>query len=287
MPLLVPSSDGVTVAVHDIGPPMPDGAPVVLLCHANGFCGGAFAPLAARLGDGYRLLAMDFRGHGDSSRPPSPDADWPAFGDDVEAVLDSPLVSGAQAVHGIGHSLGGGALLMAASRRPGGFRSLWVYEPIAPPPDSFGRATGTGNPLVDATLRRRRTFESAEAAVANYASKPPLSSLHPEALQAYVDWGFRTLPDGSVELKCDPEWEAAVFGGGRTNRAFDEAGEVTVPATVAMGRDDQPGPALFAPSVAARVPGALLARHPELGHFGPLQDPDRIARDILAWLAGS
>ena len=34
-----------------------------------------------------------------------------------------------------------------------------------------------------------------------------------DVLAAYVRWGFRDLPDGTIELSCEPEVEAALLRG--------------------------------------------------------------------------
>ena len=43
--------------------------PLALLHHANGFCGGMWALVVEALGDDFHCLALDARGHGDSSKP--------------------------------------------------------------------------------------------------------------------------------------------------------------------------------------------------------------------------
>jgi pimeloyl-ACP methyl ester carboxylesterase len=63
--VLVTSSDGLHVAVHDLGG---DGPPL-LLSHATGFNGPVFAPLAHALAGRFHCWAMDHRGHGSSERP--------------------------------------------------------------------------------------------------------------------------------------------------------------------------------------------------------------------------
>ena len=61
----IASTDGVTVAVHDLGG---DGEPF-LICHATGFCAQAYTPMAARLAERHHVWGLDFRGHGDTPAP--------------------------------------------------------------------------------------------------------------------------------------------------------------------------------------------------------------------------
>jgi len=59
--------DGLRIAYLDWGDPSSDVAvdPLIVL-HPNGFCAGVFAPLARRLGDRFRVVGGDLRGHGAS-----------------------------------------------------------------------------------------------------------------------------------------------------------------------------------------------------------------------------
>jgi pimeloyl-ACP methyl ester carboxylesterase len=119
-PAFVPSSGGVRVAVHDLGGPDDPSAPVLLFSHATGFHGLVWGPVAASLNQRYRCLALDYRGHGLSETPAGVRLDWSGMGDDVQAVLGSDLVAGFGPVHGIGHSMGGAALVLAAARPSSG-----------------------------------------------------------------------------------------------------------------------------------------------------------------------
>lgn len=280
--MLIDSTDGVGVAVHDLGGP--DGAPVLLLVHANGFNAGAWRPFAAALAAAHRVVALDLRGHGVARTPDGLDFAWSGFGDDVVAVLDSGVLPPGP-VHGVGHSLGGAALCMAAARGRGAIRSLWLFEPIAPPPGAMGDGSGE-NPMAAGAERRRRIFDSLDAAYDNYAAKPPLSAFHPDALRGYVEDGFAPLPDGTVTLRCRPEWEAAIFRMTGGSPAWDALGDIDVPVTVVAGEEEPFGPARWAPDVAARLPKGRLVRHAELGHFGPLEAPDRMADEVATWVAG-
>lgn len=271
----VPSSDGVTLALHDLGG---DGPPV-LLCHPTGFLGMTWAPLAAELAGVAHCWALDFRGHGDSGAPDSGDYGWSGMADDVLAVVDDLRAAGLRAA---GHSMGGTALLMAEQRRPGTFTRLWLFEPIVFPPVEGGG--GRPNPLAEAARRRRPRFPDRDAAYVNFAAKPPLDTLRPAALQAYVDHGLRDVPgDDAVELKCSPEVEARVFAGGAAQPAFARLGEVACHVTVAASGDGA-GPAQIAPLIVDALPDATLERHPEVTHFGPMEDPAGMAAAVRAAL---
>ena len=111
----VDSTRGVRVAVHDLGG---DGPPL-LIAHANGFCGGAYGPLARDLAEHRHVWALDFRGQGRSTPPEDLDFDWEGLADDVLAVVDD---LGGGPLDVVGHSMGGAGLLRAEVLRPGTIR---------------------------------------------------------------------------------------------------------------------------------------------------------------------
>ncbi|MBA2626317.1 MAG: alpha/beta hydrolase [Acidimicrobiia bacterium] len=279
--LRVASSDGVTLAVHDLGG---DGPPV-LLCHATGFHGLVWAPLARFLADGYRVWSLDFRGHGLSTSPAGGDFVWQGFADDVLATLDAlaPQLGG-EAPFGVGHSMGGVALLLAEAAHPGTFAALACYEPIVFPP-SEGPARD--NPLAAGALRRRDVFASRDEAFANFAAKPPLSALAPEALRAYVDHGFEDRPDGTVRLRCRPEHESAVYTAASQHPGWRRLAEVACPTTVLAGEHSDAIDPGVAGAQVARLPAGRLQVANGLGHFGPLDDPGAFAGALETALGSS
>jgi pimeloyl-ACP methyl ester carboxylesterase len=232
--------------------------------------------MAAGLTSRHHVWAIDFRGHGDTPAPANGRFDWAGMADDLEAVV-MELTSSPLAV--FGHSMGGAVAVLVEHRRPGTLRSAYLYEPIVVPP---GMGPPTDNPMSAAARRRRPGFPSRGDAMLRYASRPPLDILQAGALLAYVEHGFVDEPDGTVSLKCRPEWEAATFDA--TGKAtVDIASEVTTPTVVAVGYDNGSwSPSMFGPAIVEAMPNAVLERHPKLGHFGPLQDPQTIAAAILA-----
>jgi len=270
---MIPSTDGVTVAVHDLG----GSGPTLVMCHATGFHGRVWETIAVALADRYHCLAIDFRGHGDSVISDGLDLAWVGMGQDVLAVVDAmDLGSGLRVA---GWSMGGCALTLAELARPGLWSSAWAYEPIIfPPPADDGVDNTNGGGLAEGARRRNNDFASRGEAFENYASKPPFSLCRPDALRSYVDYGFRDTDDGTVTLKCPGPIEAQVFEGAFTD-AYERLGEFAAPFTVVASGDGQ-APAQVAPSIADRLPHGALESMDDLTHFGPLQDPDRIAESI-------
>ncbi len=268
----VRSTDGVEVQVHELGGTGPD----LLLAHGTGLHGLVFSPLARHLTSSFRCWSLDARAHGDSTAPIGRALEWEGFADDVLAVIDA---LGLDRPYGVGHSKGSTTLLLAEQRRPGTFRALYCYEPaLAPfdiPPGERPR-----NVMAEAARKRRATFASHDEAYDNFATKRPMSDLHPDALRAYVDHGLGPTDDGTVTLKCTPEVEAEVYEHGTSHRAFPMLPTVGCPVTVALG-DEEQVPAAFGRAIAERLPEATVASFPDLGHFGPLQDPERIAASVL------
>ena len=271
----VSSSDGVIVAVHELAGADDAGRPELLVAHATGFHGRAYLPMAAHLSDRYHVVGLDMRGHGDTPLPPDWTVDWQGYGDDALAVGDALAAAApGRPLVGFGHSMGGAALLLAASRRPELFSGLVLYEPIVFPPDP-DRADGP-SPLIAGARRRRATFPSIEAAIANYASKPPLGAFDPDALDAYVRYGFAANGDG-VRLKCSPEHEAQTFEQSTSNGLWELLATIETPTVVISGRVEADQPSRGAAAAAEQLPGGRYLEVPDLDHFGPFTEPARVA----------
>lgn len=269
----IPSSDHVSVAVHEFG----GSGPPLLFSHATGFHGYCYLSVADALSDQFTGYGIDLRGHGDTARPEDWHVDWTGYGDDAEAAARSIAPQGG--LVGFGHSMGGSALLMAALRNPGLFDVIVAFEPIVFPADP-DRPVGESSPLVGGARRRRSSFPSFEAAVENYAGKPPLQSFDPDVLRLYVAHGFRAAPEG-VRLKCDPEHEARTFEQSLNHPLWEQLPEIDT-RVVVIGSGDGEGAATIAPQIADRLPNATLVQRDDWDHFGPFVDPTGVAKVIAA-----
>jgi pimeloyl-ACP methyl ester carboxylesterase len=264
---------GIETAVLDWG----GDRPLALLHHANGFCKGMWAEVAEGLRDHFRVIAMDARGHGDSTHPEAPGAyAWPHFAEDLVAVAEALVAErgGGEIALGIGHSFGGTAMIGAAARRPGLFARLVLVDPVVPPPPDAG-VTPENTPhlrrLVEGARRRRAHWPSRAAARAYCRERRFFTSWRPTAIELYLLDGMREHAGGSLELKCPGAVEAAVFGGSNTVDLFALAARVTAPTLVLWAtRGDFPRP--IHEALAATLPAGEFAAV-DAGHLVPMEDP--------------
>jgi pimeloyl-ACP methyl ester carboxylesterase len=104
-----------------------DGTEVVLLLHAMRRSASDWRPIIERLGDKYRMIALDLRGHGGSSRPGN--YSFELMRDDVRDFADALRLA---RFHLIGHSMGATVAILFAERWPSRVDHL-VLEDTPPP----------------------------------------------------------------------------------------------------------------------------------------------------------
>ena len=273
----IDSTRGAALALHHFGG---DG-PTLMVCHATGFHAKCYLPMMPTLTQHFDVWGVDFAGHGGSEPPDDDSFHWTGFADDLLSAIDH---IGAESVSAFGHSMGGTSALLAEQARPGVIAAAFLYEPIVFPREYESDGPPRNSIMAQAASKRRREFDSRPAALHRYAGRPPLGRMRADALAAYVEYGFRDTGAGTVTLACSPESEAATFNNANTGVRHLE--QLSVRAMIACGGDDManPGPAAFAGPLAQALVNGQLRPYEGLGHFGPLQDPDRIATDVVEFL---
>jgi pimeloyl-ACP methyl ester carboxylesterase len=273
---------GVELELLDFGGP----GPLALAHHANGFCKGMWAEVAALLRGRVRLVAFDARGHGDSSQPepPAPYA-WREFAADSAALAGRLAADGGSVALGIGHSFGGTSLLGAEALAPGRFQRMLLVDPVTPPPptETSPERAAHVEAMVDAARRRRTDWPSRAEARAWFAERPLFAAWRPEALDLYVEDGLRERPGGGVELKCPGAVEAAVFAQGD---AVDLAGWAQGAAPPALWLWAAGGnfPRALYERLARSMRAARVETAPA-GHLIPMERPELVAQAALRLLA--
>jgi len=269
----VTSTNGVKVEMYDLG----GSGPNMLLSHANGFHGLCWKPVAEHLMKHFHCHSFDHRGHGDTPAPKDWTVAWAGYAADASAAAKS--IAEPKGIIGVGHSMGGATLLMAAIKDPTLFRGLLLYEPIVKP-DDVRMPANRPNALAEGAARRKRSFKSYEEAITNYSNKMPMTHFTPEALDAYVRGGFRKGEDGLVHLKCEPELESANFRNPEIPNLWKKLPELNIPVWVLSGHPEPFQPSGFAEAIADRLPKGNHIEYSDLDHFGPFVDPSRVARII-------
>lgn len=254
------------------------GPVTLVLAHATGFNKLVWLPVVEELrarGFPGSIVAFDFRSHGHS--PNLKDHSWTEFGDDVAEILSR--VGGR--VVGVGHSMGGTALLQSALATPERYLGQVLVEPIVFPPTTFD---SLDHPLVIGASRRRREFDSPADALAHFAEKAVFAGWVHDALVAYVEGGLVPEADKWV-LACEPRHEAEVFSRSGSDGVYARLEELSVPIWLVVGEDTDTYPPGYVEILRDRIVGAELAYIPGAGHFVPMEQPGKLASIIIQAVA--
>jgi pimeloyl-ACP methyl ester carboxylesterase len=133
----VPTLDGVTshlldterIRIHALTSGPEDGTPVVFV-HGNVSSSTFWEETMLRLPDGFRGIAVDLRGYGDTERAPI-DATL-GMSDHAADVLAAADALGLKRFHLVGHSMGGGVAMKMLLAAPERVRSLVLVDPVSP-----------------------------------------------------------------------------------------------------------------------------------------------------------
>ena len=260
---------GVELALYE----WPGEGPLVVLCHATSFHARCWNRVMARL-PGRKVIALDFRGHGQSAKP-DPPYRWRDFGEDLAALLVSRQISNAI---GAGHSMGGHALALAAAMVPNAFRSLLLLDPVILSESSYGKA----QECLDFVLRRRNYWRSSEEMYQRFVDRPPFRTWDRAVLRDYCEYAL----NGS-ELACPPAVEASIYANSAAADADIHAELCNIQAAVRVVRSGKAySYGLFEgsptdPGLAAHVVRGTDMVLKDLSHFIPMEAPNLVAELIL------
>ena len=269
--------DGVSVATYELG--SPDGE-VVTFLHGYPSSSLDVAPVAASLGAGWRVLALDFPGFGASAKPAGHPYSIHAATDAVERLWRARGV-GATVV--LAHDYGVSVAQELLARRADGSRAVdlrgvvWTNGGLYP---DLHRPTVGQQLLLDPE-------HGAEVAAA--VTEPTF------AAAVRGTWGVRQPMD---EVAVHEMWCSMDEGGGaglmhellhyiadrrrhqdRWRAALETPG---VPVAFVWGDLDPVSGAHMIERVEERVPAARVLRMPDVGHWPPLEAPAEVADAVRA-----
>lgn len=265
------------------------GAPTVLLVHATGFHGRVWDRLVQALPAEWRVLAVELRGHGRSSKD-GPFDRWEYFAQDLVELVDHLSLSGAIAA---GHSMGGWAVCYTALERPDAFRHLVLIDPTMNSPEFYGtnRYPNMQSAADHPASRRRNEWADWRALYDRLHDREPYSLWQPQVLEDYCRNGVLPNPSGDgVILACPPLVEASVYLNSWRAYLHDRLSEIRPPATILRARRGelpQLGRTDFSGSPTWERLWQLFRQAtdvylPDYTHFLPMQDPALVAKYITA-----
>ncbi|MDP6605573.1 MAG: alpha/beta hydrolase [Dehalococcoidia bacterium] len=262
--------------------------PTLFFAHATSFHARCWDAVIERL-PGRRIIALDFRGHGGSSKP-EPPYDWHACGEDVAELSRQLNLRDAVA---IGHSMGGHSVTLAAAMEPERFAGLLLVDPVIQPPDHYGDGAGSSAARRGAgaeTGGRRNAWASADEMYESYHGRGPFTTWDDRVLRDYCEHGVMPAPaghgnsDGFV-LACPPHIEASIYAGSTGTNIYEEISSIDVPVRVIRARepdgDDSPfSTSPTAPDLASRFRRGEDVHLPDATHFIPMESPALIAQHV-------
>ena len=237
-----------------------------------------FEPLARTFAGGWRILAVDLRGRGQSDYARDPASYTPAqYVEDILALLDS---TGVEKVVGVGSSLGGIVVMRLALAAPERLAGA-VLNDIGPQVEPEGLArireqVGQGRTFPTWMHAARALKEQAGAAHPGYAISDWLG--HAKRLMCVgaggriaFDYDMRIAEPFELPQAGEPAdlWPAFLALSGRPVLALrGELSDILSPATLEQMR--------------AELPGLETATIPRTGHVPTLEEPE--AQEAIARL---
>jgi 2-succinyl-6-hydroxy-2,4-cyclohexadiene-1-carboxylate synthase len=235
-------------------------ASALVLLHGFTLTGASWDPVRSELGERYRALAPDIRGHGSASerRPVSLEAVL----DDIEALVEEPFALA-------GYSMGGRVALHYAIARPARVERLIL----------IGASPGIADPA-EREVRRRDDERLAEqiehASIEQFAerwSQVPVLAGQPAAVR---------IAARADRLRSTPSGLAAALrglGAGALPPLWDRLPELSMPTVLVAGERDQKFRAI-AEQMAGAIPVATIEIVPGAGHAAQFEDPATVAAII-------
>jgi 3-oxoadipate enol-lactonase len=243
-----------------------EGEHVVVLAHSLALNADAWNPIVERLGDRFRLLAFDMRGHGDTTATPAPYR-LDGLADDVLGLMDALGVGRASYV---GVSIGGRIGQVLATRAPDRFHRM-VFA-----------ATTLGMPAgMDALWADR--FERIKAR--------GIAAIMTETIERWYGPTIGAYPIAQLDALAAMIGRCSVEGyEGAARALFDPPvteglRQVAIPVLVVSGDSDAGAPPSAGAEIAALVPAAEMVVLAECGHQPALQQPNAFA-DVLRGFLG-
>lgn len=280
-------SHGIELAVYEWGAA---DAPPLALAHGGFDFARTYDVFAPMLADaGWRVVAWDQRGHGDSGHAAM--YSWESDLRDVLTVLDS---IGTDPIPAVGHSKGGAVLVQFAAAMPHRVRCLANLDglpsgramPDVPDRERTKMVAGDLAGWLDfrrGVATKQRRPDTIDGLAARRAQMNP--RLSREWLRYLVTVGARRDPDG-WRWKIDPSLRLGGFGPWRPQWAMSRLPGLGMPLLAVLGQQPELMGWGTPPDEVERhlPPRGRLVVLDDVGHFVHIEQPRRVADLVLGFL---
>ena len=256
-----------------------DGDPTAVLVHGNGGHAHWWDPLVPALVPGWRLVAVDLRGHGESGWPDEPRYRVQDFAVDLDAVL-AALAPGPVAL--VGHSMGGRIAAWYASERPEAITRLALLDTRMDHirPEYAAKHRGR----VDAGKREgTRTYPSYADAVAAFRFVPKEPDVPPEVVADLAHHAVIERAPGAWAFRFDRA--VLALEGDGADDLVARLSTVRCPAWLAAGRDSWVLDQEQLDRMSTTLPDCTVETFPGNHHFLVANGPD-VGRALRRFLDG-
>jgi esterase len=282
----VVEGDGVRLHYLDWGGAADDGArahATALFLHGGGLNAHTWRRTIADLVPGIRCVALDLRGHGDSSWHPDGDYALESHAADVAAVVADLGLTWFVLV---GMSMGGAVALTYAGRHPDDLRGLVMID------SGPAGSREDGRRRLGELMAGHQEYPSLDAAVERAMAVIP--GRDPERLRRSVARNMRESPNGTWSWKWDPRirWRAAgmspdeerAFADERSRRLWAAAAAVTCPTLIVRGGASDMFPEADAHRAVTAFADARLVTIEGAGHTVQSDRPEALAESLRTFI---
>ena len=196
-----------------------DAENLIFFFHATGFNAETYnnflSNLSKKLGENYKIVSLDQRGHGLSlaNADPGKLTTWNSLVKDAKEFVQT---FSSKKLYFSGHSMGA-IIALKLSTEFSEISRLFLIDPVLPGPkfSAYGRLKkvlrlNKTSHMVLAAKNRRFEFASKQEAFNHFKGRGAYKSWNDDILQDYLNGGM-IVEDGKSYLSCHPHWEAEVF----------------------------------------------------------------------------
>lgn len=259
--------NGLKIHFREWGVPQ---LPALIILHGFDAHSRSWDHVAAALADRYHIIVPDIRGNGESSW--AQEYSWQLFIEDTLGLMDALNLN--EAIF-CGHSMGGRASYMMASRYPERVTKLIIVEAV---PD---------DPKIRKDDPPIEIYETIDETIAEAHKRQPYADK--DTLRHEVEHGLKLLEDGKWGKRFDPALYTAAWHGQLnpgTKLEWPALAKIECSTLLIYGIHSMGKMKTQVTRMAQTIPHCELIEIPDAAHDLPNENPKEFIRGLRTYLVG-